>query len=267
MAVELEIEFDGVAPGLAEHRLSIGTFGEPLEKLLAAARRIASGIATNALGPDYGATGGRFTKEAELLDLQLATLKDGSVKAAFVLVLRLVTGPQTLPLFEDLPERTGHELIESIEAESSGHMRSQVVRKYLGSLRGVSVQRYTLRRDGAQVASVSIGRVELPPEPEDMPYLVASETYVTGVGFEPGRAEVRVKAGQAQQALLATAEQVESALTLRAKPVAILAVTKGKGGRLVSIRPADAPTRALTAEERRRRLFARWDELLARLAR
>jgi hypothetical protein len=78
--VTLRVLFDGPAPSLVAHRLSIGAFADPLKQLLRAFRRIASGLVSDALGdPGYGRRGGRYTKEAESLDLAIAHLGEGCV--------------------------------------------------------------------------------------------------------------------------------------------------------------------------------------------
>jgi hypothetical protein len=74
--VKLEVRFEGTAPGLPEHRLSLGAFGKALDQLLATYRRIASGMITNALDePGYGMSGGKYAKEAERLDLELEAIR------------------------------------------------------------------------------------------------------------------------------------------------------------------------------------------------
>jgi hypothetical protein len=63
---ELKIEWEGVAPGLADKRLSLSAFGEPLTILLAALRRIASNLVGDALEEKNV---GRFTNAARQLDI------------------------------------------------------------------------------------------------------------------------------------------------------------------------------------------------------
>ena len=65
-ALQLRITFDGTAPGLAEHRLSVTAFVEPLGRLVAAYRRIASGVLSDMLdAPEYGRGGGKVCRTSK----------------------------------------------------------------------------------------------------------------------------------------------------------------------------------------------------------
>lgn len=79
MRAELNIVWDGDGPGLSEHRLSVGALAKPLTLLLTAIRRIATNLATEASDSERGARGGRFSRLAEEIDLQLSTVADGCV--------------------------------------------------------------------------------------------------------------------------------------------------------------------------------------------
>ncbi len=267
--IELIIRFDGDFPGLAEKRLSIDAFGKPLEQLLIAARRIATGIITDAVDEsERGAEGGRVAKQAERLDIQIGQVGEGSIKLPMIVTMVLATGTQA-QLFDELPERTGRVLIEAVRDEGAGRPRNARVRKYLESLpRGITSQSYALLRDGEQLDAVSIGQVTLAEAPAELPYVIAAEGHVVGVGFEPGRNEVRIKSQDGTVTCVATAEQVESALALRAAgTVGIKAVVMpGKGTRLIEVRPPGDVATPLTNQALTAIVFDRWADLLARLA-
>jgi hypothetical protein len=266
VAVGLEIRLEGEAPGLAEHRLSLGAFGPSLEKLLDALRRIASGVVRDARDPDYYAPrGGRYAREANLLDVQIETIEEGSLKLALVLALQVVSGQENL--FDDLPERTAVAFVRAVESEGHARMENAMVRRYLSSLpEGVTAQGYRATRDGAQLAEVRLGKVSLPDDVGELPALLQADVPVTGVGFAPGKPEVRVLVGPQTIRCEATAEQVEAALGLRGRVATVTAVIRGKAGRLVAIRNAAEVPPGPTEDQRTEALFVRWDELLRRLA-
>lgn len=265
--VALKIEYDGTVPGIAEKRLSVDAFGPTLNQLLSAVRRIASGLVKDALEEDYGARGGRFADIARRLDIELAGIEEGSLGVVFALVLRVAVGQQ-IPLFEDLPEKSATAFVDAVRAESSGELTSKVVRKYLASLpAGVTRQAYRLYRDNQELRSIEIGEVTLAEIPEGLPYLAETEGPVVGVGFEPGRPQVRLRS-QAPSHFHATNDQVEAALRLRGvEAVRVLAVVSSDGARLLAIANAQEPKVKPTEADRKRLIFDRWDGLLKRLAR
>jgi hypothetical protein len=267
MPVELRIRWDGDAPGLGEHRLSLAAFGQPLERLLVALRRIASNRIVQAEDPDRGATGGRLHRAAERLDVEIAAIEDGCVTLRTVCVSNV--GPN-LPLFDTIAEEAVDELLSSIDAEKSGKPRNGMVRKYLKSLpSGVRSQEYTLSVNGAQRRSVTVGELQLVDAVDEMPGFVRIKGRIVGVGFEPGRPEVRFLAavGEEQRTIVCTAteQQVERALALRHEDVTALAVTSTARPRLLWLR-RPAEVRAPDAPVHHARVFDAWDGLLRRLA-
>lgn len=259
----LRIVWDGDAPGLAAHHLSVGAFGPALSLLLTALRRTASAIVRQAIGdPDYGAKGGRLAKDAELLDLEIKELGEGSLD--MVAVCTHPAPPSQSDLFGDLPDRTAAEVLASIEAESRGELRNVQVRKFLRSMpKGVTGQKYLRYKGDKLVQEVVIGEVKLADEASfDLPYLLEVRGDVVGVGFEPGRPEVRLRFGDRQVTCTATPSQVQAAIGLRGARVHALAVTRGNAPRLLWIREdgQPLPTRDVAS------LVERWDELLRRLS-
>jgi hypothetical protein len=263
MAVELEITWEGNVPGLDEHRLSLGAFGDSLTALLAALRRIANNIVGEAI-EDEGATTGRFTSAARQLDIQIVQIKKAS--SGFGGYIELNTQPgQNMPLFNDLPQTAGLQLLDAVELESKGTMKLSAVRKYLRALPvGISRQTYRLVENGSEIKRVVISSMELPDPLYDLPYIVEYTGSVIGVGFDPGKAEVRIRTeDDHQRTLLATPVQVERALELRGSTVRILAVGQEAHFRLLRLQEAGLPWSRPTREEA---IFERWDGLLRRLA-
>jgi hypothetical protein len=264
MPTQLEIKWEGNAPGLAEHRLSLGAFGAPLNLLLAAVRRIASN--TLSMATDEKTTG-RFADAARQLDIQIEKLIEGSSGISGVCTFDPQLGAQPYMFFDDLVEQASITLLNALQDESKGHPRNIGVRKYLHSLPpGVSRQTYTLHDNGKELhAPVVIEGMELQDVPDDLPHLRELKGYIVGVGFDPGRNEVRVKDERDQLHLAATATQVETALELRHSEVRALAVIT-KQGRLLRLQSADAQALSITSDYLEKHIFQRWDALLRRLA-
>jgi hypothetical protein len=265
MATEIRIVWDGDVPGLSEHRLSLGAFGGPLESLLAALRRIATQMVSTAVEGEYPQTG-RFTTVAKQLDIQVERLIEGSAGVAAVVVFNQQQSQPPLPLFEDLPIRAAVELLDAIEEESHGRPRNSAVRKYLRALPGqLRRQEYLVYDGGKERKKVEIKDLNLSEIPPDLPTLQQFEGDVIGVGFEPGRSEVRIKA-EASTAISANPQEVDAALHLRGEKVRALAVRVGNRSRLINIKRASDPKFTFTNEAVEEHVFRRWDNLLRRLA-
>ena len=170
-----------------------------------------------------------------------------------------------MPLFDDLPETAGTELLEAIESESKGILKNSAVRRYLRALPlGVYQQTYILHQNGRELKRVVLGKMTISDLLADLPYL--SEVYgrVVGVGFEPGKNEVRIRSEDGHQlTLAASALHVDNALELRSSPVKILAVMQESGCRLLRLQEA---THAWAVPSRQKAIFEKWDGLLRRLA-
>lgn len=270
METRLKIIWDGDAPGLAQHRLSLGEFGPALTRLLGAIRRIASGIVTQAQeGTDLGVRGGRLAKLASQLDLEVTAVEEGSLGLVMACVLRLAAG-QNAELFNSLADQACSEFVSAVEQESAGQPRNGLVREYLRALpAGVSAQSYTVQTsDGKPERTVKIGSMALAALPIDAPSLDEMVSSVVGVGFEPGRLEVRLLDTNNKRALTCVATQalVDRAIALRNKDVRALVVTVGNKTRLLRLNPADAAESKLQPGDRDVLLWQRWDELLRRFA-
>jgi hypothetical protein len=262
MAVELKIKWEGQAQGLPDKRLSLGAFGEPLTLLLAALRRIATNIVGNALEGRQTSVG-RFANAARQLDIEIFDLVRDSSGFDGVITFTPPTG-DNLPLFTDLAERAGGDLLDALEGESQGVARNSRVRDYLRSLpAGLSHQSYSLHRNGTILRQVSFGEALLPEFPHDLPYIAHYQGDIVGVGFEPGRSEVRIKTESGSVACFAEPEQVNKALALRGTKILAVAVVQGNAHRLLVLQDAKTP---LPTSTRERAVYDRWQGVLRRLA-
>jgi len=257
---ELEIVWDGPIKGLAEHRVSLTMFGEALDLLMKAARRIASQKLTDALEP---AVTGRLATEAKKLDIEIAGIKKGSGGFSTLITFETPDTSQTL-LFNQLPELVGMELLEAIEQEAQGNLRNTAVRKYLRSLpKELTRQSYNLHENGRSIRSVDLSHVSLPEQEDPLPCFIATRGKISGVGFDPGRWEVKVKGEEGTQVVaIATEDQVSKALEMRPQEVHVLAVSSAAGNHLIVLENEAMRNRRPTLED----LFDKWDETFRALA-
>jgi hypothetical protein len=267
MPVELKISWEGDAPGVAEHRLSIAAFAPALDELVRAYRRIASNMMRAATYAERG----RLKELANRLDIQVQSISGNNPLQLTSLCTFNVPPDIQASLFPNaLAERASQELLSSIADESAGRLRNAGVRRYLLKLPvGLARQTYELNDNGRSLHQpVIIEDLNMAPSTlTALPYLIAFTGSIVGVGFEPGTSEVRIKPdeGEVTLRLLATTELVERALELRGSPVRGLAV-RSKDARLLRLSALDTPQFVLTPELREKYLFQRWDGLLKILA-
>ena len=208
---------------------------------------------------------GRFANIARQLDIEIVSIQGGS--GGFDGLVTFEPPPDVLPFFGDLPERATIELLDSIERESNGHPANWAVRKYLGALPpGVTRQTYDFQENGTVKKHIEIGDVKFAALPADLPSLRGYEGDLIGVGFEPGRPEVRIKTDSSTPSLDATSEQVEMALNMRREKLRVLGVNDGKRTRLLNCVEARKPPFKLTDEAVEEHIFKRWSGVFARLA-
>lgn len=259
--VQLDITWDGPVSGLAEHRLSLHVFGPALNQLLMAVQRIASNIVMNAVEPSET---GRLAKAAHGLDIQLSGVVQGSSGVATCLTFDAPVSFQP-DLFYSLPERTGIELMDAIEAESRSEYRNIGVRNFLKLLPpSLTRQHYKLHENGRIIRELPLGQVHLPEGMLALPYLEEIVGMVSGVGFEPGRTEVRLKPDDAAQVVaVALPTQVDKALDMRREKVRALLLQTQVGAKLLTLEDNESKRSALSEEEY---IFARWDNAFQELA-
>lgn len=273
MDLELKIRFDGSTPGLAEHRLSLSEFQKALGRLVSAVRRTATSIETDATEPDpqTGAGGGRYSKLARHLDVQLAGLDDGCVEARFTISHEPPPG-KTHELFRDFEKRSLERLVEHIQNEGEGTPSSAAVRKYLKALPdGVDSQRYAVLQDGEETHVVELGAYDV-IEDEDTGVdrevrrvtgfvnRVSFDEEGTGTGVDISGEDDTIRGIDAKPAL------VDKALELRGKEIVAQVLFSGSDKRLLTIWSAEAPPESATNQERESKLLDDWEETLSELA-
>lgn len=209
---------------------------------------------------------GRLANPARQLDIEIARLEEGST--GVVAVCTFQPAPTTsAQLLGTLAAVASLQLLEAIEQESTGHLRHATVRKYLNSLpSGVRHQSYSLNSEEHKLQkTVVVENMNLPQVPAEMPYLAQYNGNIIGVGFEPGKTEIRIKGEGPQVSLKATPEQVELALELRNTSVRALVIISDSA-RLLRLEAANAPSFEVNADQISRHIFEKWDGLLRRLA-
>jgi hypothetical protein len=264
VASEIKIRWDGDIPGVEHHRLSVGAFGEALSQLLFSLRRIATQMVSSAVDQERPNTG-RFANLARGLDIEITQIKGGS--AGFDGLVTFMQPPDELPLFADLPQRATSELLDSIERESKGQPSNWAVRKYLSLLpAGLHRHVYEIYDDDVVTKRIEVGDVRLPEVPEEFPFIREIDGNVVGVGFEPGRSEIRIKGEGPVTAFDADAAQVEKALELRHEQVRTLGVHANKHTRLLRLTRTSEPRFTATPDMIEEHIFKKWSGVFARLA-
>ncbi|MGH9327609.1 MAG: hypothetical protein ACRD2B_13125 [Terriglobia bacterium] len=201
------------------------------------------------------------------MDIELMSIEGDS--SGFDAVVSFAQSPDELALFSDLADRSVTELLEAIQEESQGHLRNSAVRKYLEALpSGVHKQIYDLHENGETKKHVEIGDIVLTEVPLELPRLREMEGSVIGVGFAPGKTEVRIRSvsGAASASIDANDTQVDNALRLRRNVTRVLGVDDGTHMRLLRIEPAGAHRFDASPEAVEEHIFKRWEAVFSRLA-
>jgi hypothetical protein len=262
MDKKLKIVWEGNVPGLAEHRLSLDAFGQALQQLLIAYRRIASNMLAQA-----DSSTGRLHTLAKDFDLELEQIAEGSSGIVAACAIHSEPSSPYFEMLDSLTTRAADALLTDIEAEAHGEFRNASVRNYLRALPdGVTGQKYVFIDNGGS-REIAIGSMRLPEGPTEMPVLHERLYAIVGVGFEPGESFVRLKGAEETITCEATVPQVTKALALRFGSVyAQIVRQKGRKARLLRIRRAGEELPRLTPEQEEEMVFGKWDELLRRLA-
>lgn len=263
--IELRIKWDGPVDGLGDQRLSLSAFGTPLSNLLIAVRRTASNMLREAMQRKETYIG-RFAAQADQIDIQIAKIGGGSLDLENIITVQPFPGQAALwP--EGLAEDALDRVLSDIERESKGVRRNGAVLDYLQSLPSALVsQDYWLYVDRQLKKHVRIGSLSLDTDLQFLPYLSEMTGYVIGVGFEPGRNFVRVKASDnsgSEITLSATPRDVDQALEMRSDAVRVLALVQEHTKRLLRIQRHDEPYVKLNEDLW---IFKKWQTVLARLA-
>jgi len=258
MDVRLVIRWDGEVPGLKEHTLSLAAWSTVLAELLRAYRRVASGILTDAGGPDYGSQGGRLHRDAAGLDLQLREIREGCVELEF----RATTTNAQLDF--DLAGRVMSRFVESVAQESQGQQAHGAVRKLLQALpRGVTAQRWQAWQGDKLLQNATFNELQLEEASVlDLPRLVQCSGSLVEIGFEK---PYIVISGPARQKFHATNDQVETAIALRSAPVTATGVRTGRSTRLLRLHAVSVQPSRLRPDERLRFIQTNWSKTMALL--
>lgn len=265
MAVELRVRWDGSEPGLAEHRLSLLSFGPALTELhralRTAATRIEKGKDPNHPGPQK-----KYSARALHLDVQIKAIEDGCVNVG----MDVVVAPAP-----DVAEDTDDTLAASAVVTFLDSLRSRthLASAYLKALGGgVTAHSYTARRaDGTTlVDEFSMGVVEV-DEPSLPPVLIEFRGEVVCVTFTEGREAVAIRdldGDHGRVNATATAAQVDTAIRMRREHVPVIArvFQIEHGYRLLSLRDARLPRGEHTPEARKDYIMNKWSGLLHHLA-
>ena len=131
--MKIKIRFDGDTPGLAEHKLSLFHFGEPLLHIAKGMRGTASGLIMNALGPEHGAKGGTLAKNATHIDVLLSDIEKGCAIPCMEVSWDPPAGANE-DLFENLDVRVAKSFFSALKSEAEGERVSWWARQVLESL-------------------------------------------------------------------------------------------------------------------------------------
>lgn len=233
--------------------------------LMKAARNIARRQVAAAVGDtDYDADA---ATKATLVDLQISAYAGGSSDTTLEVVP--VPSPHGgLQLFENFGAQIVRELLSCIRDEAQGRRRDRFIGEYLRALpKGLSLQTYQVTIDGKADEPLEIRDMRLLDLPEPPTALVKLSGMVDGVSFgEKSEPSVRFAPWVGKTyALSATKAQVEDAVRLRGEKVDAL-VLMAERPKLLWLRKADQAMASLSAPERQRYLFDRWDRVLSELA-
>jgi hypothetical protein len=115
---------------------------------------------------------------------------------------------------------------------------------------------------------VEFGDIDFTEMPIDLPLLVEIEGDVVGVGFDPGKNEVRLKPQSGSvSSFSSTGDEVETALSFRHDKVRTLALKEETRARLLRIRRASDPRFKRDSASVDEYIFKKWNGLLRRLSR
>jgi hypothetical protein len=262
MTAQLKIRFDGVAEGMAEHKLELGAFGAALTQLVASLRRMASAMVTEAMEHESG----RLKRGAELR-VFLDSLSGGCVQLNMDVTTPPIASGYNMELFNDLAARTAEKFVRALEDEGRGVARSVQARKFLSLIPpGVTSQKYEVHSDGKLLYETTLGVFKLADEMVDLPVVIKTDAKIVGIIFEP-TLEVRFDAGNGVRfACSASSEMIDKAILLHRERVTIMATLLGSKGRLLWIGIPSSIPAPMTKSARSNHVLSRWQKTLAELA-
>lgn len=254
--VRIEIEWDGHAPGLDHHRVSIDTWVDSLKTLQGAIRRKASNMLAEAEGTGRGDSGGRLAREASSIDVQIETLEEGSTKVTLVVASLMAQISMWGPtLIADAVANVGADIL----AESQGHPRNKRARDYLASVpSGVAKHRLRATVGARELFDNRLDGAEVGDLPPPLPALLQGWGEVAGVFFDPPEVVVVLEGKRLRCS--AQQEQVDLAVAQHDQTVHVAVVRQGSSHRLVWLRTEEP--RKTRPVERDVHFRSRWAETL-----
>lgn len=271
MSVTLTIKFEGTAPGLNRHELSLASFGPVLVEYVRALKRTASGILSQSDDPRYGAKGGRFAKITESMDLVVTSMEHNCVTLDCRIDLPepfAGTDQEPLPMALDALEASAAQaLVRQLEDAQAGRVVSETARSIIQLMPAGTTHSYWARRADQLLASAVIGTVDIPERRVSMVRSRRIVGTIAGLMFDKPGVHVRDQEGKTIR-LRATEDQVNDALALRDGPVEVQALLRKNGpDKLLWVRPAHVQLEVVTGDQRLDHFTDRWGEVLERLAR
>ncbi len=271
MSVTLTIKFEGTAPGLNRHELSLASFGPVLVEYVRALKRTASSILSQSDDPRYGSKGGRFAKIAESMDLVVTTMEHNCVTLDCRIDLPepfADSDQEALPMpLDALEASTAQALVRQLEDAQAGRVVSETARSIIRLIPEGTTHSYWARRADELLASAVIGAVDIQERRVSMVRSKRIVGTIAGLMFDKPGVHVRDETGKVVR-LRANEDQVNEALALRDGPVEVQALLRKNGSdTLLWIRPAHVQLEVVTGDQRVGFFTERWSEVLERLAR
>ncbi len=223
MSFELEIHWDGDAPGLAESEFSVSTWASALSALLDAARSYSVGADTRR---------GRPSMRERQLDFVLTATKPGSVTTCLRVVKRPTSSGQveTDATAENWVAEAMTGLLNGLREASGGRIPS-VLSKYVElTAQGISTHECRFLRDGQVYETVKFdaGAKTHADAVDHKRASVRGRGRVLSVTFGPDTTIKVELEGQRPFTMTATAEQVESAIANRADAEVMATFPRGQ---------------------------------------
>ncbi len=266
LPVELKIRFDGLAPGLKNHRISLIAFHGTFTKLLAALQHTADRVGGKNTSIQRIKIGG----EGKKFDLQLKAISDGCVNLTFDVVPVTLEDLNT-DEFHASAKKTIEKFIEDVQAVwygSNPASENRGVRQFLNSLpSGVESQDYTAQIGGEVIRSLSLKKTEQKQNLEQsmLPRLVEFVGKIVSVRFDKPKIVIR-DAIDKEHNCQATRELIDLAVDLRHERVAGKMLIRPDLKRLLILRDASQPESIPNQTDRDRHLFEKWGGTLRKLA-
>jgi len=254
MAVEVVIEFDGKTPGINSKTLSLQEFGRSLKPLLSAVRGSAARLILDEVPPK------RIGHVAEVVDLRLSDIDEGSLKLTFIIA---VTAASQFFGTNDEKEIAAA-FLKDVKAYSSGLLEDTRMRNYMETLpRGVS-HVYRGYDNGEEIDTAVVGAEVVKTKAQ--PSLRVVDCKVDAVRVKEGKEKVAFKDAEGEAIhCVASAPLIEKAFALRHDPVSATILFKPNGNVLIAVRRSGSFVPKSDAE-RLAYTLKTWDGTLRRLA-